>query len=69
MQGGRDMKLVNLKTDLQETTDISDQHPELVKELLGVAEKVRRKLGDFGYSGDQVRPAAIVEDPICQSSR
>ncbi len=69
MQDGRDMKLVNLKTDLQETTDISDQHPELVKELLGVAEEVRKKLGDFGYNGNEVRPAAIAEDPICQSSR
>lgn len=69
MQNGRDMKLVNLKTDLQETTDISDQHPELVKELLGVAEEVRKKLGDIGYNGEEVRPAAIIEDPICQSGR
>ncbi|MFW5820498.1 MAG: sulfatase [Bacteroidota bacterium] len=69
MQGGREMKLVNLKTDLKETSDISDQHPEIVKELMEEADRIRQELGDIGYEGEKVRPAAIVEDPVCQSAK
>lgn len=69
MTGGRDMRLVDLEQDLQETTDISGQHPELVIELLEVAKKVRGELGDMGIEGTQVRKAAIVEDPVPQLIR
>ncbi len=69
MQGGRDMKLVNLRTDLKETTDISEQHPGIVKELLEEADRIRQELGDMGYEGDKVRPAAIVDTVECQTAK
>jgi len=38
--------LFNLDTDMGELTDISDQHAEVVKELLVEADKIRLELGD-----------------------
>jgi arylsulfatase A len=38
--------LFNLESDIAETTDVSDQHPDIVRRLLDLAEKTREDLGD-----------------------
>jgi arylsulfatase A-like enzyme len=63
---GRPMALYNLEVDIKETNNISAQHPEIVDDLLKEAEKARQALGDFGIIGNEVRPAAIVENPVPQ---
>lgn len=54
-------KLVNLKDDLQEETDLSQQHPEIVKRLQALAEAVSDTLGNEGRAGSQQRPALTLE--------
>jgi arylsulfatase A-like enzyme len=47
--------LIDLKTDLGETTDVSAQHPEVVNRLLGLAAAMRIDLGDFDRVGTNMR--------------
>jgi arylsulfatase A len=54
------MALYDLKADIGEKTDIADQHPDVVKRLLALADKARLDLGDTNYRGKQ-RPAGWVE--------
>ncbi|MEM7656030.1 MAG: sulfatase [Bacteroidota bacterium] len=63
---GRPMKLVNLETDLAETTDLSTEHPEIVQQLLIFAGEAQSKLGDLGKAGHKQRKAAYVAEPIPQ---
>jgi arylsulfatase A len=58
-------ELYNLKTDIGETTNSIDQHPEIVKELEGKATEIRRDIGDAftGSDGVNCRPAGRVDDP------
>jgi len=59
----RPMKLVDLSRDIRETTDLSQQHPEVVEKLLAWAEKAREDLGDLGRKGRGQRPAGFVQHP------
>jgi arylsulfatase A-like enzyme len=43
--------LYNLADDVGEKTDLADKHPDVVKRLLGLAEKAREELGDFNRWG------------------
>lgn len=47
--------LVNLKTDIGETTNVADQHPEIVERLLNLAESMREDLGDYDRVGKNMR--------------
>lgn len=47
--------LFNLDRDMGELTDISNKHPEIVKELLSEAERVRKELGDVNIVGTDQR--------------
>jgi arylsulfatase len=47
--------LVNLDTDIGETTDVSAAHPQVVEKLLGLAESMRKDLGDFDQVGTNMR--------------
>lgn len=47
--------LVNLDKDLGETTDVSAQHPDVVKRLLVLAESMREDLGDYDRVGKNMR--------------
>ncbi len=47
--------LVDLDTDIGETSDVSKQHPEVVKLLLGLAESMRQDLGDYDRVGKNMR--------------
>jgi len=60
---GRDLMLVNLREDLQEQDNVAAVHSEIVEELMGYAEQARRELGDLNVPGEEVRQAAIVENP------
>ena len=42
----KDYMLFNLDSDPQEKSNIADQHPELMEELVKAADKARRELGD-----------------------
>ena len=47
--------LVNLASDLGETTDVSTQNPEVVARLLALAESMRDDLGDYDRVGKNMR--------------
>ena len=61
MQGGYpviEQSLFNLKDDIGETTNVADQHPGVVEQLLKVVEQARSELGDrlTKRQGSEVRP-------------
>ena len=47
--------LVDLESDLGETTDVADKNPEVVNRLLTLAESMREDLGDFDRVGKNMR--------------
>ena len=47
--------LFNLDTDMGELTDVSKKHPDIVKELLLEAERIRKELGDVNVVGTDQR--------------
>lgn len=56
------LALFNLQADLGESTNVADDHPEVVERLLRHAEEARADLGDklTGRVGAGVRPAGFV---------
>ena len=58
---GRDVEeipeaqLYNIQHDIGETTDVADQHPEIVEHLLGLAEMARADIGDYNRIGQNAR--------------
>jgi len=57
------VELYNLEQDISERHDVAEQHPEIVAELLALAEKCRKDMGDnlTGVTGENVREAGVVE--------
>jgi arylsulfatase len=57
-----EQSLYNLDNDVGETTDLSAQHPEVVKRLLDLAEQARADLGDSltKRQGAGVRPSGTL---------
>ncbi|KAA5546986.1 sulfatase [Roseiconus nitratireducens] len=55
--------LYDLDADVSETTDVSQQHPEVVEELEAAAERFRQALGDrlTKTEGSEVRPAGRMQ--------
>ena len=55
---GKVQLLYDLESDIGETTDVSEQNPEIVSRLEEFAEKARENLGDIvtGQEGENVRP-------------
>jgi len=47
--------LVNLESDLGETTNVAAEHPEVVDQLLSLAEEMRADLGDYNRVGENMR--------------
>ncbi|MEM9366457.1 MAG: sulfatase-like hydrolase/transferase [Planctomycetota bacterium] len=47
--------LVDLDNDLGETTDVAADHPEIVSNLLALAESIREDLGDYDQVGENMR--------------
>lgn len=58
-----DLELYDLTTDLGETANVADTHPEVVTYLSQLADSVRQALGDrvLGIEGQEVRPAGLLE--------
>jgi arylsulfatase A-like enzyme len=57
------LQLYDLQADIGEKNNVADQHPDVVKRLLALAEKARQDLGDVGREGKGQRPAGWVENP------
>ena len=57
------LALFDLETDVGETNDLADQHPEVVTRLQALAEKCREDLGDSatGHQGKGVRAPGKME--------
>ena len=51
------LALFDLEQDMGETTDVANEHPEVVARLSQLAEAMRKELGDEGRSGERVRSA------------
>ena len=58
--------LYDLEADVGETTDVSNQYPEVVRRLEALAEKAREDMGDSvtGRPGNNLRP---VGELICRT--
>jgi hypothetical protein len=57
------LKLYDLEADIAEKNNIADEHPDVVKRLLAMAEKARQDLGDVDRKGTGQRPAGWVVTP------
>jgi len=56
-------QLFDLDNDLSETTDVSNEYPEVVARLTALAEKARADLGDGTKTGLNQRAAGLVQNP------
>ncbi|MDF1853001.1 MAG: sulfatase [Verrucomicrobiales bacterium] len=54
-------RLYHLENDLGETTDVSEQNPEVVARLRKLAEPI---LAELGNRGPGVRPPGVVKNPV-----
>ncbi|NOY42539.1 MAG: sulfatase [Planctomycetes bacterium] len=65
-QGKIGVELFDLKHDVGETTNVADQHPEIVARLEKLASLARVDLGDqlTGQMGENVRPAGKLDAEI-----
>ena len=64
-RGGKNIKLpqlFNLEQDLGETTDVAEEHPDVVERLTKLADRARADLGDGNQAGKNQRPAGRVEN-------
>lgn len=61
---GRQGKLVNLNDDLQEQTDVSDQHTAIVQQLQALAAKTISRLGNDEHNGSEQRPARTLNSSV-----
>ena len=56
-------ELYDLETDVGETTNVANRHPEVVERLGELARRAREDLGDVGREGKGQRPAGMVKNP------
>jgi len=57
------IELYNLNNDPGELIDVSDEHPEIVEQLLAIAEKEKFALGEWTNKGPEVRKTIYIENP------
>jgi arylsulfatase A-like enzyme len=55
--------LFDVRHDVGETCEVSAQHPQIVQQLLALAERARQDLGDVDRDAPGQRPAGWVDDP------
>jgi len=55
--------LHDLEDDIGETTNVAEDHPEVVQRLMALAEKARADLGDLDRMGKGQRPAGMFPNP------
>ena len=66
MQGkvvNRPLKLIDLSKDPQEANNLSQEHPDMVRKIMSLAEQARLDLGDLDRPGAGRRPAGYVDRP------
>lgn len=56
-------RLFDLETDIGETTNVADSHPEVVERLMSYAAAIRKDIGDRNLPGKNQRPVGSVTDP------
>lgn len=49
-------ELFDLESDIGETTNVADEHPDVVARLKALADEMRKELGDDGITGAGLRP-------------
>ncbi|MDA0206290.1 MAG: sulfatase [Acidobacteria bacterium] len=59
-----ELELYDLDADPSETSDVKDEHPEIVADLVAAGERYRTELGDrlTGAEGSAVRPAGQMQE-------
>ena len=57
------IELYNLRNDPGETKNIAGNHPEIVKEMMEMADKERRALGQYTDRGPEVRKTVLINSP------
>jgi arylsulfatase A-like enzyme len=57
------LALFNLSDDPGETQDVSDAHPEIVRQITALGDRMRAELGDSQRPGKGIRPAGRVRPP------
>lgn len=62
-EGKTPLQLYDLKNDINEDHNVADEHPDVVRRLLALAEKMRKDIGDAGVKGENQRPAGWVKEP------
>ena len=62
--GPQKAKLYNLKDDIGEKVDLSEEFPEKVEELMTMARVAQNWLGDRDKPTLNSRPAGFVEKPV-----
>ena len=50
------LALFDMEKDIGETTDVKAKHPDIVKQLQALGDKMRNELGDNGRTGSGLRP-------------
>lgn len=56
--------LFHLYDDIACETNVADQHPDVVKTLMGYAKEIRKDMGDLGKPGPGLRKPGKVETPV-----
>ena len=62
--GSRKAKLYNLREDIGEKVDLSEQFPEKVEEMMVMAQMAGNWIGDREKPTPNSRPAGFVEKPV-----
>ncbi len=55
-------ELYNLESDISESNNVAEEHPEIVKQLMGYAQNARNALGDTDEPSPYIRPAGMVTE-------
>ncbi len=59
-----EIELYNLREDPGEEHDVATDHPEVVTQLLALAEKEKEALGEYTTKGPEVRETIVVDSPL-----
>ena len=62
-EGETELKLFDLMDDIHEDNNVAAENPDVVKQLLALAEQARNDLGDVDREGKGQRPAGWVDEP------
>jgi len=57
------LELFDVRHDVSETREISGEHPDVVRRLTGLAERIRAEIGDMDQPGTGQRGAGWVDNP------